>query len=54
MAVQVTEGRIAAEGPKGRLTQPVPPPLGARVDNGRLGITRTGDERRRRAARPAA
>lgn len=47
--VQVTDGRIAAEGPKGKLTQLVPPELAAAVDNGRLVITRTSDERHIRA-----
>lgn len=47
--VQVTDGRIAAEGPKGKLTQPVPRELAAAVDNGRLVITRTSDERHIRA-----
>lgn len=47
--VAVAESRISAEGPKGKLNQPVPPGLRARVDDGRLVIARDGDDRRLRA-----
>jgi large subunit ribosomal protein L6 len=40
---------VRAEGPKGKLTQPVPSGLNAKVDNGILVIGREGDDRRVRA-----
>jgi len=49
VTVQVTDGLIAAQGPKGKLTQPVPRELTAAVDRGRLVITRQSDDRHVRA-----
>ena len=47
--VQIDEREIRAEGPKGKLSQPVPAGLSAKVDNGHLVITREGDDRTVRA-----
>jgi large subunit ribosomal protein L6 len=47
--VQIEGDLVRAEGPKGKLTQPVPSGLRAAVDNGRVVITRAGDDRRVRA-----
>jgi len=47
--VQVDGGLVRAEGPKGKLSQPVPRGLTARVDNGAVVLTRAGDERPLRA-----
>src|SRR6185503_423437 len=47
--VQIDEGEIRAEGPKGKLSQPVPTGLHAKLDNGHLVITREGDHRTVRA-----
>ena len=46
----LVEGEIVrAEGPKGKLSQPVPRGLNARVDDGRVVVTREGDQRTVRA-----
>jgi large subunit ribosomal protein L6 len=47
--VQVEGATVRAEGPKGKLAQPVPTGLTARVDNGVLLIGREGDDRRVRS-----
>ncbi len=47
--VQITDGVIRAEGPKGKLSQPVPSRLSAKLDNNQLVITREGDDRTVRA-----
>jgi large subunit ribosomal protein L6 len=47
--VQIDGAVVRAEGPKGKLAQPVPQGLRAAVDNGRVVITRAGDDRRMRA-----
>jgi large subunit ribosomal protein L6 len=47
--VQVDGDVVRAEGPKGKLTQPVPEGLQATIDKGRVVITRAGDDRRARA-----
>ena len=47
--VQVTDGTVRAEGPKGKLSQPIPAPLSAKVDGGVLVIGRPDDDRRIRA-----
>jgi large subunit ribosomal protein L6 len=47
--VQVEAMTVRAEGPKGKLAQPVPAGLNARLDNGVLHIGRQGDDRRVRA-----
>jgi large subunit ribosomal protein L6 len=47
--VQVEGSTVRAEGPKGKLMQPVPAGLQAKVDNGSLVIDRQGDDRRVRA-----
>jgi len=47
--VQIDGDIVRAEGPKGKLAQPVPSGLRAAVDNGRVVITRAGDDRRVRA-----
>jgi large subunit ribosomal protein L6 len=47
--VQVEDGVVRAEGPKGKLTQPVPSGLTATLQDGHLVITRAGDDRRVKA-----
>lgn len=47
--VQIEGDVVRAEGPKGKLAQPVPSGLRAQVDDGRVVITRAGDDRRVRA-----
>jgi large subunit ribosomal protein L6 len=47
--VQIEGDVVRAEGPKGKLAQPVPSGLRAQVDDGRVVITRAGDDRRARA-----
>ncbi len=47
--VQVEGHLVRAEGPKGRLVQPMPTGLRATVDNGKVVIARTGDDRKVRA-----
>src|ERR1051325_2744668 len=47
--VQVGDGVVRAEGPKGKLSQPIPPPLSAKLDGGILVIGRPDDERKIRA-----
>ena len=47
--VQVEDAAVRAEGPKGRLSQPVPPGLSATLENDRLVISRSGDDRKARA-----
>ena len=44
--VQIDGATVRAEGPKGKLMQPVPAGLNARLDNGLLLIGREGDDRR--------
>ena len=47
--VQVDNGTVRAEGPKGKLTQPIPPPLSAKVEGAVVVIGRPGDDRNVRA-----
>jgi large subunit ribosomal protein L6 len=47
--VHIDGASVRAEGPKGKLMQPVPSGLNATVDNGILLIGRQGDDRRVRA-----
>ncbi|MBI4638450.1 MAG: 50S ribosomal protein L6 [Candidatus Rokubacteria bacterium] len=47
--VQVAEGVVRAEGPKGKLAQPMPPGLAAAIDGQRVVITRQADDRKSRA-----
>ena len=47
--VQVAEGRVSAEGPKGKLVQLVPAGISAKIENNRVVISRTGDDRKVRA-----
>ena len=47
--VAVEPDRVSAEGPKGKLSQPVPRGLTATVDDGHLRIGRSSDERTMRA-----
>src|SRR5512132_4120096 len=47
--VHIEGATVRAEGPKGKLAQPVPEGLSAKVDNGTLVIGREGDDRRVRA-----
>jgi large subunit ribosomal protein L6 len=47
--VQVDGTTVRAEGPKGKLTQPVPAGLTPRLDNGTVVIERGSDERQARA-----
>jgi large subunit ribosomal protein L6 len=47
--VQVEGALVRAEGPKGKLAQPVPTGLAAAVQDGHVVITRAGDDRQTRA-----
>jgi large subunit ribosomal protein L6 len=47
--VQIGDGVIHAEGPKGKLAQPVPAGLAAKLQDGHLVITRDADHRTARA-----
>lgn len=47
--VQIEGDLVRAEGPKGKLAQPVPVGLRVAIDDGRMVITRQGDDRRARA-----
>jgi len=47
--VQVAEGRVSAEGPKGKLAQSVPGGLTAKVEGNHIVISRAGDDRKARA-----
>src|SRR6266403_2675109 len=47
--VQIDGGTVRAEGPKGKLMQPVPAGLSAKLENNQLVISRTGDDRKMRA-----
>jgi large subunit ribosomal protein L6 len=47
--VQVEDGVVRAEGPKGKLVQPIPRGLAARVENNALVVSRQGDHRSIRA-----
>jgi len=47
--VQVGDGIVRAEGPKGKLSQPIPSPLSVKLDDGVLVIGRPDDERKIRA-----
>ncbi|HET9488520.1 MAG TPA: 50S ribosomal protein L6 [Methylomirabilota bacterium] len=47
--VQIEGEVVRAEGPRGKLTQTVPAGLRAAIDDGRMVITRQGDDRRARA-----
>jgi large subunit ribosomal protein L6 len=47
--VQVADGTVRAEGPKGKLSQPVPQPLSAKVEGNVLVIARPDDDRHVRA-----
>src|SRR6266850_6323994 len=47
--VQIDGTIVRAEGPKGKLMQPVPAGLSAKLENNQLLISRTGDDRKIRA-----
>ena len=47
--VQIDDHTVRAEGPKGRLSQPVPGGLTVKLEDNRLVITREGDDRTVRA-----
>jgi large subunit ribosomal protein L6 len=47
--VQIEGEVVRVEGPRGKLTQAVPAGLRAAIDDGRMVITRQGDDRRARA-----
>jgi len=47
--VNVSNGTVSAEGPKGKLSQPVPSGLSASIEANVLVISRAGDDRRARA-----
>jgi large subunit ribosomal protein L6 len=49
VTVQVSNGSVSAEGPRGKLSQPVPTGLSAAVDANTLVISRDSDDRRARA-----
>src|SRR5712691_955535 len=47
--VQVVDRRVSAEGPKGKLVQPLPPGLSATVEGAQVVISRAGEDRKVRA-----
>src|SRR5215510_8144582 len=47
--VQIEGATVRAEGPKGKLTQPVPAGLSAKLEDNQLVISRSGDDRMTRA-----
>jgi large subunit ribosomal protein L6 len=47
--VQIDGAEVRAEGPKGKLMQPVPAGLSATLENNQLVISRSGDDRKIRA-----
>jgi large subunit ribosomal protein L6 len=47
--IQVENGTVRAEGPKGKLMQPVPSGLSATLEKDQLVISRSGDDRKIRA-----
>jgi large subunit ribosomal protein L6 len=47
--VQVADGAVRAEGPKGKLSQSIPAPLSAKVDGNLVVIVRPNDDRKVRA-----
>ena len=47
--VQIDGTTVRAEGPKGKLTQPVPAGLSAKLEGNQLVISRSGDDRKIRA-----
>jgi large subunit ribosomal protein L6 len=47
--VQIDDGLVRAEGPKGKLSQPMPPGMSASVENKQLLIARADDSRTARA-----
>jgi len=47
--VSISESAIEVQGPKGKLTTPVPPGISFALDGGQLVCMRTGDERQQRA-----
>jgi large subunit ribosomal protein L6 len=49
VTVQVDDGVVRAEGPRGKLAQPIPPGLTVRVENNALVVSRQGDQRTLRA-----
>jgi large subunit ribosomal protein L6 len=49
VTIHVNDGSVSAEGPKGKLSQPVPSGLSATVEANILVISRAGDDRRSRA-----
>src|SRR5437867_9655135 len=47
--VQAVGGLVSAEGPKGKLVQPLPPGLSAKVEGNQVVISREGEDRKERA-----
>jgi large subunit ribosomal protein L6 len=47
--VQIGEGSLQIQGPKGKLSTPVPPGITFALDNGSLSASRSNDERQQRA-----
>jgi large subunit ribosomal protein L6 len=47
--IQIEDGVVRADGPKGKLSVPVPDGFTARIEDGHLTIVRPNDERRARA-----
>src|SRR2546426_10713395 len=47
--IQIDGASVSAEGPKGKLMQPVPAGLSAKLENNQLVISRSGDDRKTRA-----
>jgi large subunit ribosomal protein L6 len=47
--VQIAKDSLQVEGPKGKLTTPVPPGISFKLENGELSAARANDERQQRA-----
>ena len=47
--VQIEKSSLQVQGPKGKLTTPVPPGISFKLEGGELSATRTNDERQQRA-----
>src|SRR5262245_66389321 len=47
--IQVENGLVRAEGPKGKLSQPIPSGLSVKVENNAVVLTREADDRQARA-----
>jgi len=52
--IQVENGLVRAEGPKGKLSQPIPSGLSVKVENNAVVLTREADDRQARALHSTA